>query len=114
MKKFLLNFLLLIIIGVSTLNAQSFYGQDAKNIIQSADEVHFNEKTNQIDYISFKKDQQILFSQLNLWINKQYNLGDNASLVELNRTTDQLGLTHIRYYRMKWWKKLCWMFFARN
>ncbi len=97
MYKFKLNIILIIILGINTLNAQSYYGSEAKKYIKSASEIHINPKTHQINYIKFAIDKQISVNDIQLWISKQYGLSDVAKLIELNRNTDKLGQTHIRY-----------------
>ena len=97
MKHLLLSLSLILFLSINILQAQSFYGSDAKAYIKNASEIHLNSKTNQIDYIQFDIDKQLDLNKLQLWITKQFQLSDIARLIEINRTTDKLNQTHIRY-----------------
>jgi Zn-dependent metalloprotease len=97
MKHLLLSLSLILFLSINILQAQSFYGSDAKAYIKNASEIHLNSKTNQIDYIQFDIDKQLDLNKLQLWITKQFQLSDIAKLIEINRTTDKLNQTHIRY-----------------
>lgn len=78
------------------LNAQSYYGAQAKNHSESAKEVHLN-KANQIDYIAFDESHKMDLNGFKQWIGKQFKFQENTELVEINRFTDNLNQTHIRY-----------------
>ena len=97
MKHLILSLSLILFLSINILQAQSFYGSDAKAYIKNASEIHLNSKTNQIDYIQFDIDKQLDLNKLQLWITKQFQLSDIAKLIEINRITDKLGETHIRY-----------------
>ncbi len=79
------------------LTAQTYMGMEAKEIISGAKEIHKNIKTDQIDYILFDNNNTISIENLPDWVNRQFNIGDNMSLTEVSRTTDNLKQTHIRY-----------------
>ena len=97
MNKILLSFLsLILMVSFSTISAQSFYGSRAKKYIESAKEVHLN-KAQQIDYIAFDENTKMDLNSFKLWIGKQFKLEENTDLVEINRFTDNLNQTHIRY-----------------
>lgn len=83
-------------VSFSTISAQSFYGSRAKKYIESAKEVHLN-KAQQIDYIAFDENTKMDLNSFKLWIGKQFKLEENTDLVEINRFTDNLNQTHIRY-----------------
>jgi len=97
MYKFLLSlFGLVLFLSSNQLNAQSYYGTQAKQYLKSAKEVHLN-KAQQIDYIAFDESQKMDINSFKLWVGKQFKLEENAELVEINRFTDNLNQTHIRY-----------------
>ena len=68
-----------------------------KEIFSGTKEIHKNLKTNQIDYILFSDDNMILLKDLPEWLLRSFNLGDNVGITEINRNTDRLSQTHIRY-----------------
>ncbi len=78
------------------INAQSYFGSKAQEYVESAKEIHLN-KSQQIDYIEFKDNFNLNITDFKKWIGKQFKLNDNAELVEINRFTDNLNQTHIRY-----------------
>jgi len=95
-KSLFLIFILQIgLLGAS--HAQSFYGKQAQSYIANAQEVHLNEKSQQIDYIAFVKGQEIPAQQFNEWLHKNFKLSESTGLLEINRITDQSDASHIRY-----------------
>jgi Zn-dependent metalloprotease len=80
----------------NAINAQSYYGAQAQEYIKNAKEIHLN-KSQKIDYIEFNDNYHLSISNLKTWIGKQFQLTENVELVEINRFTDNLKQTHIRY-----------------
>lgn len=97
MTKFTISLLgLMFLVFSNAINAQSYYGAQAQEYIKNAKEIHLN-KSQKIDYIEFNDNYHLSISNLKTWIGKQFQLTENVELVEINRFTDNLKQTHIRY-----------------
>ncbi len=97
MKNYFLGFIsLAMLFYANFVSAQSFYGNQAKQQINIAKEVHLN-KSHQIDYITFDNKHQMDITTFKKWLGKQFSLTENMNLVEINSFTDNIGKTHIRY-----------------
>jgi Zn-dependent metalloprotease len=77
--------------------AQTFQGIQADEKISGAQFVRINETSNLPDYIEFKQGYELNVNQVNAWLKKIYQLPENCGFVEINRLTDVIGFTHIRY-----------------
>ena len=79
------------------LMAQTFQGIDADKKISGAQTVRINNNSKAPDYIAFKKGSEPSLAKINSWLKRAYNLPENCDFIEINRQTDQIGYTHIRY-----------------
>jgi len=95
MKKITLLLSSLLLIG--SLMAQTLAGSQADEQIKGASLIRLDETTKLPNYIEFKGGHEIPVNQIDIWLKKLYNLPENSAFVELNRSQDRLGYTHIRY-----------------
>ena len=95
MKKITLLSLSLLL-GVSVI-AQTFRGAVANTKVSGTQEVRINENTNLPDYIEFRQGKELNINQIDSWLKRIYQLPENCGFVEINRMSDQMGFTHIRY-----------------
>jgi len=77
--------------------AQNYQGLEAENIISGTSNLQIDKTSKLPTYIEFRNGKEINFKLLNTWLKRIYKLEDNCDFVELNRQTDKLGFTHIRY-----------------
>ena len=92
--------LLLLLISITIWGnnySQSYFGTQANEIIGGSSEVHKSEKTNQIDFIAFREGNEISVNDFKTWIIREFKLDDNIGISEINRITDKIGQSHIRY-----------------
>ncbi len=95
MKK--ISILLFAIFITGSTIAQTFTGQEAENKISGTSLIRLDKTTKTPTYIEFKGGHEILFTQIDLWLKKLYKLPENTGFIELNRSQDRMGYTHIRY-----------------
>ena len=77
--------------------SQNFYGKSAEKKIPGTSMIRMDKNGKTPIYIEFKGGHEISFNDIDLWLKKQYQLPDNSGFIELNRTYDRMGYTHIRY-----------------
>ncbi len=95
MKK--ISILLMSLFLLNGLMAQVFYGQKADEKIQGTSMVRLDEKSQTPNYIEFRGGHEINVTQIDSWLKKVFNLPENTGFLELNRSHDRMGYTHIRY-----------------
>lgn len=77
--------------------AQEYYGREADKLISDAANVRIDKDSKLPTYIEFRQGKEIEFSILDTWLKRIYKLPENCAFVEIDRQTDQIGFTHIRY-----------------
>lgn len=94
-----ITFLSLILFMGLGLFAQSFHGAQADKIISGSQMIRINHQTHLPDYIEFRKGAELSTNMLKPWLIKIFKLSENCNFKEVNRQSDNLGFTHIRYFQ---------------
>lgn len=95
MKK--ISILLVSVLIVSGLFAQTYQGQEAEKMIQGTQLIKLDEKTKTPVFIEFRGGHEVQLNQIDSWLKKAYKLPENSGFQEMNRSNDRMGYTHIRY-----------------
>ncbi|MFK8037892.1 MAG: M4 family metallopeptidase [Crocinitomicaceae bacterium] len=97
-KHILSTFTLWLIFNAVPLNGQSLLrGDQARQIIPSAEIIKTNRLSNIPSYIKFKQNRQTSVENTFLLLNKVYKLSEDYGFVLLNEHVDKLGHKHYRF-----------------
>ncbi len=96
-KHIITLFLLLSFFVVSAQNQKSISPSTPSQIkVQNAAATHYNSE-GKLNFVEFEVGKEPLLEQFDLWLQRQFQLPKECTLVEVNRISDDMGYTHIRY-----------------
>ncbi len=96
MKKIIV-FVLIAFVCLQFSSAQIYQGRDAEKYISGSQMVRFSDNNENPTYVSLNSSSQPNFFELNAWLSKSFNTGNDFGYNLISKESDGLGYDHYRY-----------------